>query len=412
MNTNNINESFNSLKSFCETEDFAGWDPYDGMNSKIFKATPLKHWDLARLAWIQGFKRSPINFRKLLMVPKQHNAKGIGLFLNGYCNLYTLTEKAASKAGQGDTRFGTKEEIRSRIDELAKLLLEMQNKDYSGACWGYNFDWQARRLFLFPANTPTVVATSFCVTALLSAYEITKNQNYLETALSAGNFILNDLNRTEYKSGFLFSYSPLNGNNTVFNASLLGAKVLSQLYSYNKNELYKQTAESAVKAGVEAQNEDGSWIYGMLPVQSWIDSFHTGYNLDAIQIYQDKTGDMQFNKSIEKGFQYYIDNFFLKDGTPKYYHDKTYPIDIHCPGQLFVNLSVNRKFGENKDLAHSVFNWVTKNMQDPKGYFYYQLKEGMSSKISYMRWSNAFMFNALSYLLLEQSNEATSQQTE
>lgn len=387
--------SLNILKSYCEAQNFAGWDPYDGMNSKVFKATPLKHWDLARLAWIQGFKRSPINFRKLLLVPKQHNAKGIGLFLNGYCNLYLLAEK-------GDTRFGTKKEILAHIKELANLLLEMQNKKYSGACWGYNFDWQARRLFLFPANTPTVVATSFVVTGLLNAYEITKNQNYLDTALSAGNFIMNDLNRTKYKSGFLFSYSPLNGNNTVFNASLLGAKVLGQLYSYNKNELYKETAEAAVKAAVEAQNPDGSWVYGMLPVQSWIDSFHTGYNLDAIQTYQDRTGDMQFQKSIEKGFTYYIDNFFLADGTPKYYHDRTYPIDIHCPGQLFVNLSVNRRYKENKGLADSVFNWVIQNMQDPKGYFYYQLKKGVSSKISYMRWSNAFMFNALSYLLLEQ----------
>jgi len=390
-----LTSSFLSLKSYCESENFAGWDPYDGLNSKIFKATPLKYWDLARLAWIQGFKRSPINFRKLLLVPKQHNAKGIGLFLNGYCNLYTLAEK-------GDTRFGSKEEILNRIDELAGLLLEMQNKEYSGACWGYNFDWQARRLFLFPAHTPTVVATSFCVTALLNAYEITKNRTYLDTALSAGNFVLQDLNRTEYKSGFLFSYSPLNGNNTVFNASLLGAKILSQLFAYNKDELYKETATTAIKAAVEAQSEDGSWVYGMLPVQSWIDSFHTGYNLDALQTYQDKTGDTQFNESIERGFNYYIEHFFLEDGTPKYYHNKTYPIDIHCPGQLFINLSVNNKFNENKALAHSVYNWVTENMQDDKGYFYYQLKEGMSSKIPYMRWSNAFMFNALSYYLLEQ----------
>ena len=64
------NKAFISLKEYCEAENFKGWDPYDGLNSKIFQATPLKHWDVARLVWIQSFKRSPINFRKLLLVPK------------------------------------------------------------------------------------------------------------------------------------------------------------------------------------------------------------------------------------------------------------------------------------------------------------------------------------------------------
>ena len=114
-----IESSFLKLKSFFEAEKFAGWDPYDGLNSKIFQALPIKHWDLARLAWIQGFKRSPINFRQLLLVPKQHNAKGIGLFLSGYCNLYNL-------ALEGETAFGTKEELLYKINELANLVDELK----------------------------------------------------------------------------------------------------------------------------------------------------------------------------------------------------------------------------------------------------------------------------------------------
>jgi hypothetical protein len=42
------------------------------------------------------------------------------------------------------------------------------------------------------------------------------------------------------------------------------------------------------------------------------------------------------------------------------------------------------------------------NRQGKEAYFYYQLKPGISSKIPYMRWSNAFMFNALSHYLLNQ----------
>ncbi len=395
MDTNSaLVRSFLSLKSYCESENYAGWDPYDGLNSKVFQWTPLKHWDLARLAWIQGFKRSPINFRKLFSVPKQHNAKGIGLFLNGYCKLHQLAVK-------GNTNFGTQENIQNKITALADLLLKMQHTAYSGACWGYNFDWQARRLFFFPAHTPTVVATSFCVQALLSAYEITKTDKYLQTALSAANFIAKDLNRSDFNSGFLFSYSPLKGNNTVINASLLGAKTLSLTYRYSKNPGHLELAHTTIKACCKAQHEDGSWIYGMLPVQKWIDSFHTGYNLDAIHVYHEVSGNMEFKDHLDLGFQYYIQNFFLEDGTPKYYHNQTYPIDIHCPGQLFVNLSVQNKFQENRELAEKVMQWTLNNMQAKKGYFYYQLKKGISSKISYMRWSNAFMFNAMSYYLLE-----------
>ncbi len=393
--------SFNKLKTYCEAQNFAGWDPYDGLNSRVFQATPLKHWDLARLAWIQGFKRSPINFRKLLLVPKEHNAKGIGLFLTAYCNIY----KAQQASGKEES--GTQNEILDKINDLANLLISLQSKGYSGACWGYNFDWQARRLFLFPKNTPTVVATTFAASALFRAYEITKNENWLRTALSSANFVLNDLHRTPKKRGFLFSYSPLEGNDTVYNASLLGSKLLSWCYHYSKNENLKASARDSILACTDAQQPDGSWLYGELTTQNWIDSFHTGYNLDALQAYQDFTGDIAFQSHIEKGFRFYIQNFFQDDGTPKYYHNRTYPVDIHCPAQLFVTLRRLNQFETYKELAEKVMNRTIGHMQDKRGFFYYQLRRGISSKISYMRWSNAFMFYAMSYFTNTDLTDAT-----
>ena len=393
-------DSFRLLREYCEREGFKGWDPYDGLNSKVFQALPfLKKSALCRLVVIQGFKRSPINLRRIAIVPKEYNAKGIGLFLSGYCNLYNAVKanpKLANSLGSADS-------LKSQINELAKLLISLQSNGYSGACWGYNFDWQARRLFLFPKFTPTVVATNFCATALMEAYEITGEKKYLEIALSAANFVIKDLHRSDYKDGFLFSYSPLQGNDTVFNASLLGSRLLSFCYKYTGNEEYRNLAEQSIKACCAGQKENGAWVYGMLPVQSWVDSFHTGYNLDALIAYQEQTADDKYNKYIEKGFEYYIQNFFEADGTPKYYDNRTYPIDIHCPGQLLVTLARLHKTEEYKNIAEKVINWTIRNMQDKKGYFYYQLKPGVSSKISYMRWSNAFMFNALSHYILVQS---------
>lgn len=396
---NVVTESLFKLKKYCEAEDFRGWDPYDGLNSQIFNALPLlKDSAVCRLIMIQLFKRNPVNLRRLAAVPKQYNPKAIALFLSGYCNIY----RAIGAAPELQNLFGQKHEVKSTIDRLARLLLSLRSKgDYHGACWGYNFDWQARRLFLFPRFTPTVVATSFCATALFDAYEITGDKEFLDTALSTAQFVINDLHRTPYGSGFLFSYSPLSGNDTVFNASLLGVKILSICYKYTHIPEYQELASQAVTAVCEAQRPDGGWVYGLLPVQSWVDSFHTGYNLDALNCYRTATGDKSFDRAIEQGFRFYLNNFFKEDGTPKYYHDKTYPIDIHSPAQLLVTLSGMNQLTRHRTLAEKVVNWTITNMQDPKGYFYYQIKPFISSKISYMRWSNAFMFNALSHYILK-----------
>ena len=403
MNNTDRLAAFYRLKTYCEQERYKGWDPYDGLNSKVAHwLLPLKSSAILRLVVIQGFKRCPVNLRPLMLVPKEHNAKGIGLFLQGYCNLL----KAVRKRPEQEVDLGTEAVLAAKVREVAELLILLQSKgEYHGACWGYNFDWQARRLFLFPKYTPTVVATNFCATALMEAYELTGEKRFLNIALTAAEFVMKDLHRKEYGDGFLFSYSPLQGNDTVYNASLLGSRLLSYCYKYTGKEEYKEAARASVKACCAGQKEDGSWVYGMLPVQSWIDSFHTGYNLDGLIAYEEQTGDTAFHETIERGMRFYVENFFEADGTPKYYHNQMYPIDIHCPGQLMVTLVRLHKFDEYRELAEKVMDWTIRNMQDKRGYFYYQLKQGMSSKISYMRWSNAFMFCAMSYYLLSICNK-------
>ena len=83
---------------------YLGWDPYDGLNSKIFKNSPPNKFGIFRLMWIQGFKRSPINFRKIFLFQKNIMQRA-GLFLLGYCNLYRIAQK-------GELRFGTKKHPR------------------------------------------------------------------------------------------------------------------------------------------------------------------------------------------------------------------------------------------------------------------------------------------------------------
>lgn len=390
--------SFVTLRDYCRGQGFKGWDPYDGLNSRLFNAIPFARKSaLLRLCVIQGFKRCPINLRPLALIDKEYNPKGVALCLHAFANVAQLL---ADNPSAQDV-LGTRDEVVRQVRELADLLISLQSRgDYHGACWGYNFDWQSRKNFLFPRFTPTVVATTFAAEALEKAFQVTGNELYLKVALSSSEFVMQDLHRTPYCDGFIFSYSPLKGNDTVFNASLLGSKLLSMAYRHTGKLEYREAAQASVSACCAGQRADGAWVYGMLPVQNWVDSFHTGYNLEALHAYEQNTGDLQFAAYKEKGFDYYINNFFESDGCPKYYDNRTYPIDIHCPAQLLVTLSAMGRFDEFKDMAQKVLHWTDVNMRDHKqGYYYYQLKKGISSKIPYMRWSNAFMLYALSHAI-------------
>ena len=382
-----IDKSAELLLEYCEREQFKGWDPYDGLNSKVFKSLGLNRVPFFRLAWIQLFKRNPFNLRRLLLIPKGYNPKGIGLFLSGYSKLLLSIDKANSQ---------DVEKLKSKVHSLAKLLMSLQTQGYSGACWGYNFDWQARGGLFFPSGTPTVVATTYAAFGLFDAYEATGEKRYLETAITSAKFVLNDLSRDYRDDGtFLFSYSVTKGNNTVYNASLLGSKLLSRVYHYTRDKNIIEVAKGSVQAVINAQEEDGSWVYGELEIQSWKDSFHTGFNLECLSEYMKFSGDRSIEQAIQKGLDYYLKNFFTDEGVPKYYHNSTYPIDIHSPAQLVVTISSLGRMKEYTEIVDKVIRWTIVNMQDSKGYFYYQKKKFWTIKIPYMRWSQAWMAHSL-----------------
>lgn len=393
-----VYNSFSILKSYCEKEQFNGWDPYDGLNSKVFNAIPfLNKSSFMRMVVIQVFKKLPLNLRRIAMVPKMHNAKGLGLFLSGYCNLYTSVESNASLSN----KLGSKEELLCRINEIATLLLSMQSKGYHGACWGYTFDWQSKAFFL-PIHTPTVVATSFVVEGLLSAYEITKNEEYLKVALSSADFILNDLNRIEKKNGFMFSYSPLD-DRAVYNATLLGSKTLALIYKYTKNEEYKNAARASAQAVCDEQNADGSFPHSDQVRNQWRDSFHTGFKLESLALYQQCCHDDSFNDNIERGYKYWIENYFIPEtGLAKYYDTSTEKdtVDLHCVAQAIPTIYKLGKVNDNsRKLMDKILDWAIINMQSKDGYFYFQKRGNSINKICYMRWPNAWMFYGMSYYI-------------
>ena len=235
---------------------------------------------------------------------------------------------------------------------------------------------------------------------MLDAFEITKDDNLISTARSTCNFILKDLNRTyDNNQDFAFSYSPID-KSVVFIASLLGSRILARVDKKTQEPELLEAAKKSVTFCCNYQKTNGSWSYGTLPFHQWVDNFHTGYNLECIADYMKFTNDYSFKKQLEKGFDYYIKTFFTDKGIPKYYNNSVYPIDIHCPAQLMITVAKLNKFMETKELVDKVLTWTIQNMQSHNGYFYYQINKYFSSKISYMRWAQAWMFYAMSTYLI------------
>lgn len=379
---------FSHLKIYCEKKELKGYDPFDGLNSYIFKIFPfLKKSRLLKLIWLQLFKLSPINFRYIARIKKEYNPKGLGLFLSGYCNLYTISNS---------------DEHLKKISFLISQIKELESYGYSGTCWGYNFDWQARAFFQ-PKGTPSVVVTSYVACSLLDAYSITHEKKLLDITRSACNFILSDLNKTVDSDGDIaFSYCPLD-NTQVFNASLLGARLLCRVYEFTKEPILIEEAKKAVSFACKHQNNDGSWSYSPLSFHSWIDNFHTGYNLECIYTYMHISKDYSFEKNFKNGMKYYLSTFFEESGIPKYYNNKRYPIDMHNTAQLIITLSKTGLFKTNKKMIDNVLNWSINNMYDKRnGYFYYSKNKWFTNKIAYIRWTQAWMFLALSTYLKEE----------
>ena len=376
------------LLAYCRAEEWSGYDPYDALNSRVFKALPFLDFKLARLALTQGVKRCPINLRPLLLIPKTPSPKGIALFLSSMTKL--------SKIGLVD---GEKD-----IGEMADTLLALRSPDERYSYWGYNFDWQTR-YDLIPKGTPNIICSTFAANALLDANEQLPKARWLDASVSAAKYILDVLFHRKNGTEACFSYTPL-GRSKVHNANLFGAALLCRVSLLTGQTRFLEPALDAARYSASKQQSDGSWAYGEPRSQRWIDNFHTGFNLVALKRISEYAGTREFDTSIVCGQEFYKDHFFREDGAPRYFHNATYPIDIHSVAQSVITFVELKDLAEgNNPLAYSIMNWGLRNMWDARGFFFFQKLPYYTVRIPFMRWSQAWMLMALSTLLEARYNK-------
>ena len=368
------------LEEYIHDEQYSGYDPYDVLTSPLFTLPIARSSRVVRLSAQQVVRRLPVNVRPLLRIPKGRNPVTYGLCLNAYARLRSV--------------FPEKDDFyRRQAEYCIQQLLKFRSNGYSGACWGYDFDWEGRYARI-PAFTPTVVATGIVADGLFAAYRLLAIEEANTLLQSASTFVLKDLRKSWDGDSFCFSYSPFD-TQSVFNATMKGARLLVQAYVGSKDPILLEEARNTVRYVLRHQRSDGSWPYSAGDARTWSDNFHTGYVLDCLHEYSRLSGDTSVNTNLARGFAFYRSRFFSPDGMPLYYHNKTYPIDATAAAQSILTLT---RFGE-QDFARQVASWMVKHMQDPRGFFYYRRHRYYTNRISYMRWSNAWMYLALSTLV-------------
>src|SRR5882757_4871977 len=348
-----IEDSLIRVEQWVQEQNYRGYEPFDGLSSWF---RPLTFGTLLgdRLL-LQLIRQCPINLRPIMGVPRKDSTKGRGYMASGYLARYRTTRDAI---------------YLSKAEACLDWLDRHKARKFDKHSWSNHFDF-ASRGGSYSSEDPIIVWTALIGFAYIEAYELTSATRWIEIADSICAWIMN-LPRERTDRGNCISYQA-HVQSSIHNSNMLGAAMLASTSKHTGNRDYAEVARSAIEYSCSRQRADGSWFYGEDPKYHWIDNFHTGYNLDCLVRYVESTGDTEFKDNIQRGFVYFKNNFFETDGRPKYYHDKTYPIDIKCAAQAIDTLTLfSDSDPEALGLALKVAGWTIDNMQGRKGHFYYR----------------------------------------
>jgi hypothetical protein len=380
-------EATQALRTWIESRQFEGYEPFDLLNSPYLGGSFLGSWArkaLPGIFIIQAGKRfAGQRIRQLLKVPPSRNPKALGLCLSAYCDL---------------ARSGC--DVSAQAIWLKNELIRLRSPHESEFCWGYDWDYFSLRGPRLPAFSPNCIASYFCATAMLEMSEVFGDPEARGIGESAARFMVSRLQRSfESEDEVCFSYTP-NGKTWIYNSSALVGVLLARVGRLLGNHTYLSLARKAMVFLEKGQLATGGWYYGQLRRQRWIDSFHTSYIVCALLDYQRITGDSSFEHAMVTGHRYYQAAFFTEEGAPKYFHNRVFPIDIHACSQAILHFAAFSSIDPTAlELAWKTFHWTATNMAAADGFFYYQRHRLWTNRTPYMRWGQAWMFRALARLL-------------
>jgi hypothetical protein len=343
----------------------------------------FRHSARGRQIIAQVVKRSPVDLRRVLRVPPGLSA-------------VTIANVASAHALGG---FLDEDLHVARLKSAVATLKALRLGTHPEPAWGYHWDAQSRVLY-YPRTEPNGIATAFAGHALLDAHERLEDAESLDLGLAAADWFLRRVPRTRGLGGAYFGY--LAGDTTpIHNANLLACSLLARAAAYTGNAGWATAAEEGVAYSLAHQREDGAWRYGETPSIRWVDGFHTGYVLDALEVCERRGVAGQIGAARRRGLAFYRTRLFLADGTPKYYEHRLYPIDAQSVAQGIQTFAIAAGSDPAQlQQARLVFGYAMRRMWRGDGRFLFQRRRLWTNPAPHMRWVQSPMLRALAHLHL------------
>jgi hypothetical protein len=130
-----------------------------------------------------------------------------------------------------------------------------------------------------------------------------------------------------------------------------------------------------------------------------VDNFHTGYVLESLAVCDGALPGIR--PALQRGLDYWERTLFLRDGTPKYFSHRLWPIDAHCYAQAVDTwLAVAAWHPSALARATRLAELLVARMLDASGYVHFQRHRVWTSRVPFVRWTTAPAFRALAGVLL------------
>ena len=389
-----LSTACNRFLTWLDKAGYASYDPYDIWGTRYGLWSRKAYYAKGKLAVplvapLVAMDLLCPSLRRLF-VRKDRFATCDAQLLLAFLNLHAIT---------GDENY------LERAVALGEEIMGYSIPGFRGPCWGYPFDWQNNKDAVWPKNTPYITCTPYCYEAYLGLFHATGDRKYLEWVAGIAEFVHGDLKDIPTGPNLAAgSYSPFDTRQVV-NATAYRAYVLADAGKRFGRQDYLEASGRNLNFVLESQAEDGSWLYAMNETKSYIDNFHTCFNLKNLFKIHRIEPDARVEAAVRRGYAYYREHLIDADGNPKPFAIKPRlqlaKLEMYDFAEgITLGALIGEMIPEAGELARSLAGKLIQEHQLPAGHFVTRVfRGGFRHRFPFLRWPQAQLFYALTNLL-------------